>query len=150
MSFSIHHLICYRACLTYQGTLTIFNHMVKYEQDTLNATFSALSDPTRRAILARLAQGEAQVTELAEPFGMSLPAVSKHLKVLEKANLITRHKDGRIHRFTVNQSPIDSAKSWIETYQQFWEQQLDSLAVFLEKTSKKEKPHVHRRRNNHK
>lgn len=129
---------------------TIFNHMVKYKDDNLDATFSALSDPTRRAILARLANGEAQVTELAEPFGMSLPAVSKHLKVLEKAQLITRHKDGRIHRFTVNPSPIDSAKSWIETYQRFWEQQLDSLADYLEKTTQKEKHHDRRRRNNRK
>lgn len=136
--------------MTWPDTPTIFNRMVKYEQDTLDATFSALSDPTRRAILARLAHGEAQVTELAEPFGISLPAVSKHLKVLEQAKLITRHKDGRIHRFTVNQSPINSAKSWIETYQHFWEQQLDSLAVFLEKTANKEKPHVHRCRNNRK
>ena len=113
--------------------------MVKYEDNKLDATFSALSDPTRRAILARLAQGEAQVTELAKPFGISLPAVSKHLKVLEKAQLITRHKDGRIHRFTVNPKPVDTAKSWIETYQHFWEQQLDSLAAYLEKTTQKEK-----------
>ena len=118
---------------------TIFNHMVKYKDNKLDATFSALSDPTRRAILARLAQGEAQVTELAEPFGISLPAVSKHLKVLEKAQLITRRKQGRIHRFTVNPKPIDSAKSWIETYQHYWEQQLDSLAAYLEKTTPKEK-----------
>jgi DNA-binding transcriptional ArsR family regulator len=124
--------------------------MVKYKADSLDATFSALSDPTRRAILARLAQGEAQVTELAEPFGMSLPAISKHLKVLERAQLITRHKDGRIHRFTVNPGPIDSAKSWIETYQHFWEQQLDSLAVYLEKTTQKEKPNAHRSRYNRK
>lgn len=109
--------------------------MVKYGDEILNATFAALSDPTRRAILARLAEGEAQVTELAEPFGMSLPAVSKHLKVLEKASLIQRHVDGRIHRFSVNPEPMASAKSWIETYQQFWEQQLDALGAFLEQTS---------------
>lgn len=124
--------------------------MVKYKEDNLDATFSALSDPTRRAILARLAKGEAQVTELAEPFGISLPAVSKHLKVLEKAELIKRHKDGRIHRFTVNPNPIDSAKSWIETYQHFWEQQLDSLAAYLDKTTQKEKQNDHRSRNNRK
>ena len=118
--------------------------MVKYKDNNLDATFSALSDPTRRAILAHLANGEAQVTELAEPFGISLPAVSKHLKVLEKAQLITRHKDGRIHRFTVNPTPIDTAKSWIETYQHFWEQQLDSLADYLEKTTQKEKQHDRR------
>ena len=106
--------------------------MVKYGDEILNNTFAALSDPTRRAILARLAEGEAQVTELAEPFGMSLPAVSKHLKVLEKASLIRRHVDGRIHRFSVNPEPMVSARTWIETYQQFWEQQLDALGAFLE------------------
>ena len=88
--------------------------MVKYNSDSLNSTFGALSDPTRRAILARLAKGEAQVTELAEPFGISLPAVSKHLRVLEQAKLIERHKDGRIHRFTINPKPLQSAYSWIE------------------------------------
>ncbi|HEB59217.1 MAG TPA: ArsR family transcriptional regulator [Gammaproteobacteria bacterium] len=115
--------------------------MVKYSDDVLDATFRALSDPTRRAILARLAEGEAQVTELAEPFGISLPAVSKHLKVLEKARLIRRHRDGRIHRFTVNPEPIASAMSWIETYQRFWERQLDALGTFLEKRNAKEKRH---------
>lgn len=107
--------------------------MVKYSDESLNHTFAALSDPTRRAILARLSEGEAQMTELAEPFGMSLPAVSKHLKVLEKANLIQRKIDGRIHRFSVKPEPLISAKSWIETYQQFWDSQLDALGDFLEK-----------------
>lgn len=115
--------------------------MVKYNGDTLDRTFSALADPTRRAILSRLAEGEAQVTELAEPFGISLPAVSKHLKVLEKAMLIRRHKDGRIHRFTVNPETMTTAKSWIETYQQFWEQQLDALGHYLENNLSKEKSH---------
>lgn len=132
--------------LTANPTKTIFNRMVKYSDAELDRTFSALSDPTRRSILARLAEGEAQVNELAEPFGMSLPAVSKHLKVLERANLIIRQKDGRIHRFTVNPKPIASAKSWIEVYQCFWEQQLDSLASYLETTTGKEKAHVPRRK----
>ena len=113
--------------------------MVKYSNDKLDATFGALSDPTRRAILARLAEGEAQVTELAEPFGISLPAVSKHLRVLESANLITRSVDGRIHRFTVNAAPLNSAQGWIEHYRHFWEQQLDSLGEYLEQTTSKEK-----------
>lgn len=117
---------------------TIFNQMVKYSNDTLDATFGALSDPTRRAILARLAQGEAQVTELAEPFGISLPAVSKHLKVLENAGLIQRHKEGRVHRFTVNTVPLQSAQSWIERYQRFWTQQLASLGDYLEQTTSTE------------
>ena len=113
--------------------------MVKYRDDTLDATFSALSDPTRRAILARLAEGEAQVTELAEPFGISLPAVSKHLRVLEKAQLINRRVEGRVHRFVVNPAPLQSANNWIEHYQQFWKQQLDSLGDYLKQTRSKEK-----------
>jgi DNA-binding transcriptional ArsR family regulator len=112
--------------------------MVKYSNDTLDATFGALSDPTRRAILARLAKSEAQVTELAEPFGISLPAVSKHLKVLENAGLIQRHKDGRVHRFTVNPAPLRSAQSWIDHYQRFWTQQLGSLGDYLEPTTSTE------------
>ena len=113
--------------------------MVKYKDDSLNTAFAALADPTRRAILARLAEGEAQVTELAEPFGMSLPAVSKHLKVLEKAKLITRHIDGRIHRFHVNPEPLQQARSWIEHYQQFWTEQLAALGNYLEHANTKEK-----------
>lgn len=106
--------------------------MVKYSNKMLDRTFGALSDPTRRAILARLAEGEAQVTELAEPFGISLPAVSKHLKVLEKAQLIRRIKQGRVHRFTANPEPIRQAMRWVEQYQRFWEQQLASLGSFLD------------------
>ena len=112
--------------------------MVKYNNESLDATFGALADPTRRAILARLAKGEAQVTELAEPFGISLPAVSKHLKVLEKAKLIKRQKDGRVHRFTINPKPLQSAHGWIEYYEQFWTTQLASLGKYLEKTKSKE------------
>ncbi len=110
--------------------------MVKYINSNLDAAFAALADPTRRAILARLADGKAQVTELAEPFDMSLPAVSKHLKVLERAQLITRHVDGRVHRFHVNPEPLQQAKSWIEHYQHFWTEQLAALGDFLETTAK--------------
>jgi len=117
----------------------IFNHMVKYNTERLDATFGALSDPTRRDILAKLAEGEARVTELAKPFGMSLPAVSKHLRVLENAELITRRVDGRIHLFTVNPEPLRSAQDWIEHYQRFWGEQLQSLGNYLEKTTAKEK-----------
>jgi len=113
--------------------------MVKYTDIELNATFGALSDPTRRAILTRLArEGEAQVTELAEPFGMSLPAISKHLRVLEKANLIQRNINGRIHRFVVNPEPVQAAISWVNHYQRFWEQQLETLERYLETTTNKE------------
>ena len=120
--------------------------MVNYSDKALDATFGALSDPTRRAILARLAEGEAQVGELAKPFGMSLPAVSKHLKVLENAKLIKRRKEGRNHRFTVIPERISTAKSWIDTYQRFWEQQLESLGRYLDKTLAKEEQHGTRRR----
>ena len=119
----------------------MFNHMVKHNEEVLDAAFGALSDPTRRAILARLAEGEAQVTELAKPFRMSLPAVSKHLRVLEKARLIERHVEGRVHRFHVNPAPLQAAQSWIEKYQQFWERQLDALGRYLEQTNPKEASH---------
>jgi DNA-binding transcriptional ArsR family regulator len=123
------------------SAFSIFNLMVKYRESVLDATFGALSDPTRRAILARLSKGEAQVTELAEPFGISLPAVSKHLRVLEQANLITRRVDGRVHRFVVNPEPMHEAVSWVEHYQRFWQQQLQSLDRYLKQTINKEEKH---------
>jgi DNA-binding transcriptional ArsR family regulator len=104
--------------------------MVNYSP--LDATFSALADPTRRAILARLAQGEATVSELAEPFDVSLPAVSKHLRVLQSAGLLQREIDGRIHRCRLAAQPMKDAAAWIETYRVFWEAQLESLARYLE------------------
>jgi len=109
--------------------------MVNYSNEELDKTFAALSDPTRRAILARLAEGEVQAGDLAAPFGISLPAVSKHLKVLEKAQLIRRRREGRIHRFTVNPQPMQAAMSWVEQYSAFWEQQLGALERYLESTS---------------
>lgn len=115
--------------------------MVNYSEQSLDVTFAALSDPTRRAILLRLTRGEAQVTELAKPFGMSLPAVSKHLKVLEKAALITRHKEGRVHRFSLNPEPVDAAKAWMERYQDFWQQGMAALETYLQSSSTKEVPH---------
>lgn len=109
--------------------------MVKYQDHDLNATFAALADPTRRAILARLATGDASVGELAEPFAMSLPAVSKHLGVLEDAGLLMRQKDGRVRRCQLQPEPMRHAAQWIEQYRQFWEGQLDSLARYLEATA---------------
>jgi DNA-binding transcriptional ArsR family regulator len=106
--------------------------MVKYQPDPLSTTFQALADPTRRAILARLALGEASVGELAEPFSMSLPAVSKHLKVLEGAGLLARARDGRVHRCQLAPRAMQEAADWIENYRQFWEAQLGSLARYLE------------------
>jgi len=108
--------------------------MVNYSNKELDKTFAALSDPTRRAILARLAEGEVQAGDLAAPFGMSLPAVSKHLKVLEKAQLIRRRREGRIHRFTVNPQPMQAAMSWVEQYSAFWGQQLGALERYPELT----------------
>jgi DNA-binding transcriptional ArsR family regulator len=122
--------------------MLLFNHMVKYHDDPLSNVFSALSDPTRRAILARLALGETTVSELAEPFDMSLPAVSKHLKVLEGVGLLARERQGRLHLCQLNGGPMRDVADWIERYRAFWDTRLDSLADYLERTNKstKEKP----------
>ena len=108
-------------------------------QQALDSTFAALSDATRRGILARLATGEASVTELAKPYDMSLPAVSKHLRVLESAGLVARSKDGRVHRCRLEAAPMKSAADWMAHYRQFWEAQLDSLQRYLENSTEKEK-----------
>jgi DNA-binding transcriptional ArsR family regulator len=108
--------------------------MVNYPAKSLDAIFSALSDSTRRAILARLSEGDLTVGELAEPFDMSLPAVSKHLRVLERAGLLIQEKDGRIRRCHLNAEPLQGAAQWIAHYRQFWEEQFAQLAAFLEET----------------
>jgi DNA-binding transcriptional ArsR family regulator len=113
--------------------------MVNYNSGVLDATFGALADPTRRAILARLARGEAMVTELAEPFAMSLPAISKHLRVLESAGLLRREIDGRVHRCRLAAEPMKNAAAWITRYRVFWESQFDALEKYLEATADKEK-----------
>lgn len=105
--------------------------MVKCKSQSLNHTFAALSDPTRRAILARLAHGDASVTELAAPFDISLPAISKHLHVLEKAGLVQRTKKGRVHRLRLIPQPLRDAAAWIALYRQFWQGQLHSLTDYL-------------------
>jgi DNA-binding transcriptional ArsR family regulator len=105
----------------------------------LNATFAALADPTRRAILARLAKGEASVLELAEPFDMSQPAISKHLKVLEHAGLVTRGKDAQRRPRRLEAKPLAGATEWLETYREFWEKrfvQLDALLVEMKSLQK--------------
>jgi DNA-binding transcriptional ArsR family regulator len=99
----------------------------------LDLTFGALADPTRRAILARLAEGEATVGELASPFAMSRPAISKHLRVLERAGLVRRATDGRVSRCELDASPMQDAADWVERYRTFWEGQLDSLSRYLER-----------------
>ena len=112
--------------------------MVNYSIGSLDATFSALADPTRRAILAHLARGESSVTELAEPFDMSLPAVSKHLRVLQNAGLLARERDGRVHRCCLVGGPMKDAALWIARYRIFWERQLDALAGHLNQSERKE------------
>jgi DNA-binding transcriptional ArsR family regulator len=116
--------------------LLIFNQMVKYLDKRLNRTFAALADPTRRRILAHLARGDRCVTDLARPHAMSLPAVSKHLRVLEKAGLLRRRRYGRVHEMQLDAKPLKKAAQWVEEYRKFWEGSLDRLAEFLEKTTK--------------
>jgi DNA-binding transcriptional ArsR family regulator len=106
--------------------------VVKRSPDSLNALFHALSDPTRRDIVQRLtAKGEVSVSELAEPFEMSLPAVSKHLGVLEDAGLLTRERRGQVRYCRLNKEPMQEALEWIAHYGRFWEDQFDSLADYL-------------------
>ncbi|MGC1677785.1 MAG: metalloregulator ArsR/SmtB family transcription factor [Candidatus Binataceae bacterium] len=102
----------------------------------LSTTFAALADPTRRAILARLASGEVSVTELAEPFKMSLPAVSKHLKVLERAGLIARGREAQWRPCRLEAGPLKQASDWIETYRRFWEESFDRLDDYLREVQK--------------
>jgi DNA-binding transcriptional ArsR family regulator len=104
--------------------------------DALSATFSALADPTRRAILARLSLGEASVGDLAEPFAMSLPAVSKHLKVLERAGLITRGREAQWRPCRLKAAPMKDAVTWLEQYQRFWDERLDRLEIYLQQIQK--------------
>ncbi len=107
--------------------------------DLLDATFAALADPTRRAILARLALGEASVTELAEPFAMSQPAISKHLKVLEKAGLVSRGRDAQKRPCRLEAKPLGQATEWLESYRKYWEAQFERLDDLLEEMKASEK-----------
>ena len=105
--------------------------------DRLSAVFAALADPTRRAILSRLSAGEASVMELAEPFAMSLPAVSKHLKVLEKAGLVTRGRDAQRRPCRIEATRLKEATEWMEGYRRLWEERLDSLGEYLDEMKRK-------------
>lgn len=107
--------------------------------DRLSATFAALADPTRRAILARLAAGETTVTQLAEPFAMSLPAVTKHLKVLENAGLISRGREAQYRPCRLEPQALEAATDWLETYRRLWEERLDGLERYLQELQAKEK-----------
>jgi DNA-binding transcriptional ArsR family regulator len=113
--------------------------------DHLTTTFAALADPTRRAILARLASGESSVTRLAEPFEMSLPAISKHLKVLERAGLIARGREAQWRPCRLEAGPLKKASDWIAHYRRFWEQSFDRLEDYLRDVQKKEKKHARRK-----
>jgi len=119
--------------------------------DQLSATFGALADPTRRAILARLASGEASVTQLAEPFEMSMPAISKHLKVLERAGLIARGREAQWRPCRLEAAPLKDAADWVEEYRSFWEQSFERLDEYLlelkHEIKKKEKKHGRKHRN---
>jgi DNA-binding transcriptional ArsR family regulator len=107
--------------------------------DTLSLTFAALADPTRRAILARLSSGEVSVMELAKPFDMSLPAVSKHLKVLERCGLIARGRDAQWRPCRLRARPMKDAVDWLEHYRQFWEQSFDRLEEYLQELQARKK-----------
>jgi DNA-binding transcriptional ArsR family regulator len=113
--------------------------MVKYQNKMLDRTFAALADPTRRRILANLAEGERCVTALAAPHRMSLPAISKHLRVLEKAGLIRRKRQGRRHQLKLEAAPMQQAQQWIEEYRRFWEQSFDRLDEYLKQLQAREK-----------
>src|SRR5438105_6062581 len=108
--------------------------MVKYPSRRLDQTFAALADPTRRRMLEQLARGNRCVTDMARPHSMSLPAISKHLRVLEKAGLLRRRRYGRVHQLRLEAKPLKQAAQWVEEYRKFWEGSLDRLAEYLEKT----------------
>ena len=118
--------------------------MVKCSPRILNRTFAALADPTRRLILEHLAHGDRCVTDLARPHSMSLPAVSKHLRVLENAGLIRRRRSGRVHSLKLQAGPMQQAQAWIEEYRHFWEGSLDRLDDYLQKLQKQEQ-HDHKK-----
>jgi DNA-binding transcriptional ArsR family regulator len=120
--------------LTKVGDPTMLNLMVNYSITSLDATFAALAHPTRRAILERLVSGESSVLELARPFAMSLPAITKHLKVLEEAGLVTSRKSGRVRRCRLAAAPMKAAAEWLSFYRRFWETRLDSLGAYLDET----------------
>jgi DNA-binding transcriptional ArsR family regulator len=114
--------------------------------DQLSSTFAALADPTRRAILARLASGECSVTELAEPFAMSMPAVSKHLRVLERAGLIARGREAQWRPCRIEAAPLKQVAEWTEQYRKIWETKFDNLELYLQELKAKEKRHGGKRR----
>jgi DNA-binding transcriptional ArsR family regulator len=116
------------------------------QPDSLTSTFAALADPTRRAILARLVSGGASVTELAEPFDMSLPAISKHLKVLERAGLVARGREAQWRPCRLEAGPLKNVADWVENYRRFWEESFERLEDYLRELKCKEKKHGEKQR----
>jgi len=116
------------------------------QPDHLSTTFAALADPTRRAILARLTAGEASVTELAEPFDMSMPAISKHLKVLERAGLVARGREAQWRPCRLDPAPLKDVAAWVERYREMWEQRFDRLDDYLRQLQREEKKHGRQKR----
>jgi DNA-binding transcriptional ArsR family regulator len=123
--------------------------MVKYSEAALDRTFGALADPTRRAILSRLAKGDVAVLELSAPFDLSLPAISKHLKVLERAGLVERGRDAQRRPCRLRAMPLKDAAAWMERYRIHWEQRLDRLDAYLHELQSKEHRHGKRRKADH-
>jgi DNA-binding transcriptional ArsR family regulator len=124
-------------------TIGLINWMVQYTSDQLSVTFAALADPTRRAILARLASGECSVSELAQPFEISMPAVSKHLRVLERAGLIVRGRQAQWRPCRIEAAPLKEVAEWTERYRRIWEQHFDSLELYLQQMQAKKKEQHH-------
>jgi DNA-binding transcriptional ArsR family regulator len=120
----------------------MLNHMVKCSPRFLSRTFAALADPTRRRILEHLASGDRCVTDLARPYSMSLPAISKHLRILENAGLVRRRRKGRMHSLKLKAKPMQQAQAWIEGYRKFWEGSFDRLDEYLKQLQAKEKDEI--------
>ena len=120
--------------------------MMSAPQEQLDRVFAALADPTRRAILARLASGEATVNELVAPFELSQPTVSKHLKVLERAGLVSRGRDAQFRPVRLNAAPLEGAAQWLGDYRRFWEESLDRLDEYVNEMKRKEKRHESKRK----
>ncbi len=125
--------------------MTPHPHASARHPDALSATFAALADPTRRAILARLASGETSVTELAEPFEMTLPAVTKHLKVLERAGLVSRSRQAQWRPCKLEAQPLREVADWVVQYRKFWDDRLDRLEIYLRELQAQEKKNVPRK-----
>jgi DNA-binding transcriptional ArsR family regulator len=123
-------------CVNFGAAVKV-NHMVNYSAPSLDSVFGALADPTRRCILELLARAECRVAELACRFSISAPAISRHLRVLEKAGLIVRRRDGRVHRLRLEGRRMQDASAWIDQYRGFWEDQFSSLARYLEQNPEK-------------